>query len=186
MAQKLASHSNLSCCAFCAAANCLSVLSLRRNDRIYSPLPFLFAPGRFYFCFASCGVEAAKCGGCVGTAGCGYCLSTLRCVEGDAAGPSDGSPCPSWVHGDATSCPAVPSCAGHTSCAACAAVEDCAWCGSEKKCLTVSDVFSQDCRRTVYDPPRPATFVAVNRVVGNLVVERDAAFGGGHIQASGR
>ena len=36
--------------------------------------------------------------------GCGYCLSTLQCVDGTAIGPSDGSPCPSWIF-EAGVCP---------------------------------------------------------------------------------
>lgn len=39
----------------------------------------------------------SNCTSCVGVGGCGYCLSTLQCVDGTASGPSDGSPCPSWI-----------------------------------------------------------------------------------------
>ena len=48
--------------------------------------------------------EVATCTPCASLSGCGYCLSTLACVEGDDSGPSDGSPCPEC---------------------------DCAWCASE-------------------------------------------------------
>lgn len=60
-----------------------------------------------------------------------------------------------------------------------------AWCASSNVCLTVSDVFTQNCRGTVFDVPCPASFVGVNRVIGNLVVEQDPIFGGGHLQVSG-
>ena len=48
--------------------------------------------------------EVSKCGLCLGLKGCGYCLSTLRCMDGDHEGPLDGSPCPSWIVDDA-GCP---------------------------------------------------------------------------------
>jgi hypothetical protein len=121
-------------------------------------------------------VEAAKCSSCLGTNGCGYCLSTLRCVEGSDGGPSDGSPCPNWVF-ETSECPgewwfryaqplsflrniAIPTCETHTTCDGCAGIDDCAWCASEKKCMTVSDIFSRDCRGTVFELPCPASFVA--------------------------
>ena len=47
--------------------------------------------------------DVANCTVCV-QAGCGFCLSTLQCADGDMTGPSDGSPCPSWVM-DAGMCP---------------------------------------------------------------------------------
>jgi hypothetical protein len=99
--------------------------------------------------------------------------------------------------------PAIPTCETHTTCDGCAGIDDCAWCASEKKCMTVSDIFSRDCRGTVFELPCPASFVAglcsppyfysvttsylltENRVVGNLIVEPDPVFGGGHISASG-
>ena len=61
---------------------------------------------------------------------------------------------------------------------ACAAMEDCAWCASEKKCMTVGEIFSTDCRGTVFDLPCPSSFIAENRVVGNTIVEvrRDQTF----------
>ena len=148
---------------------------------------------------APCRVEAAKCVDCVEKEGCGYCLSTLRCVNGGVQGPADGSPCPNWVH-DNGQCPVVPACDGLFECSvsgsssvvtvsvlrfdlvvpmqACAAMEDCAWCASEKKCMTVGEIFSTDCRGTVFDLPCPSSFIAENRVVGNTIVEvrRDQTF----------
>ncbi|CAN0162239.1 unnamed protein product, partial [Hapterophycus canaliculatus] len=41
--------------------------------------------------------DVSNCTSCVGVGGCGYCLSTLQCVDGTSIGPSDGSPCPSWI-----------------------------------------------------------------------------------------
>lgn len=41
--------------------------------------------------------DVSNCTSCVGVGGCGYCLSTLQCVDGTESGPSDGSPCPSWI-----------------------------------------------------------------------------------------
>jgi hypothetical protein len=131
-------------------------------------------------------IEAANrvCVECVEQEGCGYCLSTLRCVDGGNQGPTDGSPCPNWVHENGQ-CPEVPACSSHSECSACAAMEDCAWCASDKKCMTVGDVFSTDCRGTVFDLPCPDSYITENRVVGNMIVESDPAFGGGHLLASG-
>ena len=144
--------------------------------------------------------EVKNCSSCAQHQGCGYCLSTLQCVEGDALGPLDGSPCPDWVSDNnqaalgepravaasGHSCPVAPTCHEFTECGSCAQADDCAWCASEGTCLTVSDVFSQNCRGTVFDVPCPASFVGVNRVVGNLVVTQDPIFGGGDISVSGK
>ena len=51
--------------------------------------------------------------------------------------------------------------------------------------MTVSDIFTESCRGSVFDLPCPASFVGINRVVGNLVVEPDPTFGGGHLTVSG-
>ena len=64
-------------------------------------------------------------------------------------------------------------------------VDDCAWCASAQRCMTVSEVFAEDCSGTVFDPPCPTSFVGDNHVVGNLVVEADPVFGGGHLMTSG-
>ena len=42
--------------------------------------------------------EVGKCPQCTATPGCGYCLSTLRCMDGDADGPTEGH-CPDWIFG---------------------------------------------------------------------------------------
>jgi hypothetical protein len=111
-------------------------------------------------------------------------MSTLRCVAGDLLGPIDGTPCPDWAF-EAPKCPLLPTCHHHTNCGSCAGVEDCAWCASEKRCLTISEIYSENCRGTVFDLPCPASFVGVNRIVGNLVVEPDPLFGGGHLRVGG-
>ena len=102
-------------------------------------------------------------------------------------GPSDGSPCPSWVVNDAElgTCPVQPTCEEQSQCSGCAAMDDCAWCASQNSCMTVSEVFAKDCRGTVFDVPCPESFVGVNRVVGNLIVESDSVFGGGHFKVTG-
>ena len=128
--------------------------------------------------------EVSHCGGCVSTGGCGYCLSTLRCVEGSSLGPVDGSPCPNWLFETPSHCPIVPQCDAHPDCGSCAAVEDCAWCASDSKCMTVTEIFNQDCRATVFDPPCPTSFVEDKQVVGNLAVVADPMFGGGEFSAS--
>ena len=51
--------------------------------------------------------------------------------------------------------------------------------------MTVSDVFTTSCRGTVFDVPCPASFVGVNQVVGNLVVEQDPVLGGGSFSVKG-
>lgn len=48
--------------------------------------------------------DVGNCTDCVDVGGCGYCLSTLQCVDGTSIGPSDGSPCPSWIF-EADVCP---------------------------------------------------------------------------------
>ena len=131
--------------------------------------------------------EVKNCSACASTNGCGFCLSSLLCLRGDNIGPSDGTPCPSWVNSIAQNeCPVEPTCSERLSCSECATVDDdCAWCSSQNACMTVADVFSKDCRGTVFDLPCPESFVAVNRVVGNLVVESDTVFGGGYFQIKG-
>lgn len=47
-----------------------------------------------------------RCPACTGFEKCGYCLSTLQCVEGNAAGPLDKSPCPSWSYAS-DGCPGI-------------------------------------------------------------------------------
>jgi hypothetical protein len=51
--------------------------------------------------------------------------------------------------------------------------------------MTVTDVFSQECHATVFDPPCPASFVEDKKVIGNLAVVADPMFGGGELNATG-
>lgn len=48
----------------------------------------------------------SRCPTCTGFEKCGYCLSTLQCVEGNAGGPLDKSPCPSWSYAS-EGCPGI-------------------------------------------------------------------------------
>ena len=78
-----------------------------------------------------------------------------------------------------------PQCDEYSDCQSCAGLEDCAWCASEGKCLTVSEIFGLQCRGTVFDLPCPVSYIGVNKVVGNMVVQPDPAFGGGEFVAYG-
>lgn len=51
----------------------------------------------------------------------------------------------------------------------------------------MSEIFEVEggCRGTVFDAPCPDSFIGVNRVVGNLIVESDPTFGGGEFQVDG-
>jgi len=53
----------------------------------------------------------------------------------------------------------APMCEEQVACDGCAALSDCGWCGSQGKCLNVAELFSADCRGTVFDPPCPTNFV---------------------------
>ncbi|GMH56019.1 hypothetical protein TrRE_jg12439, partial [Triparma retinervis] len=128
--------------------------------------------------------EVGKCGGCLATAGCGYCLSTLTCLDGTADGPGDGSPCPNWLS-EPSGCPVIPRCNVFNNCGDCASSSDCAWCASQNLCMTISEVYSNDCTGTVFDAPCPVTYVTENTVVGNLVVVADSQFGGGEVSFEG-
>lgn len=54
----------------------------------------------------------------------------------------------------------TPRCGEYPECTTCAEDEDCAWCASEGACMTVSEIFSMDCRGTVFDLPCPTSFIA--------------------------
>ena len=51
--------------------------------------------------------EVATCGSCISQSGCGYCMSTLRCMDGDRNGPSNNVACPNWISqgAEVSSCP---------------------------------------------------------------------------------
>ena len=158
---------------------------------------------------------ASGCSSCAKHPSCGYCVSTLTCLEGDVYGPIDGSPCPDFLFQEATvaemalhnkasnddnkikvassdqpdpkMCPVRPKCNEFSGCDRCALAPECAWCASRDACIIVSEVFEAPvCRGTVFDSPCPATFVGVNRVIGNLVIQQDPVFGGGELNVAGR
>lgn len=67
----------------------------------------LIAPSHNLLLIMSClpyRTDVANCTSCVEVEGCGYCLSTLQCIDGTSFGPLDGSPCPSWIT-EVTICP---------------------------------------------------------------------------------
>ena len=74
--------------------------------------------------------------------GCGYCHSTLTCLDGTVEGPTNGTPCPSWFFKD-TDCPVIPNCESSLTCSTCALQSECAWCASDNICTTISDSFSR-------------------------------------------
>ena len=130
--------------------------------------------------------EVRNCTACVSATGCGYCLSTLSCMDGTATGPGGGIPCPNWVEpGHPNVCPAEPRCRSIPSCTKCAAADECAWCASKAVCLSIEDVFTENCRGTVFELPCPASFVEDNRVQGNLAISGDPLFGGGFLRVTG-
>jgi hypothetical protein len=58
----------------------------------------------------------------------------------------------------------LPSCSQFSdSCTSCAGKDNCAWCASTNTCLTVSEIFSSNCRGTVFDLPCPDSFVGGRR-----------------------
>jgi hypothetical protein len=106
-------------------------------------------------------VSVGRCPSCTEDIGCGFCESTLQCLNGTASGPSDGKACPSWSFG-LDSCPAVPNCEDYIDCSGCAMQDQCAWCASESICTTISDAFSRDCRGLIFEPPCPEKYVSGN------------------------
>ncbi len=67
----------------------------------------------------------------------------------------------------------LPSCSQFSdNCTSCAGKDNCAWCASTNTCLTVSEIFSSNCRGTVFDLPCPDSFVGGRRrgVGGSEVV----------------
>ena len=99
--------------------------------------------------------EVSNCSSCV-SSGCGYCLSTLRCVSKDKK--KRGTPCPQLID-TTTDCPVRPTCSSFSNCTACAASDECAWCASENRCTSVAEIFDTDCRGTVWSPPCPDSYV---------------------------
>ena len=87
----------------------------------------------------------SDCGACAANPSCGFCLSTLQCMERGSDGPLSGLPCNYWLTA-AAECPEIPQCEQLSSCGVCVDMEGCAWCASEQRCLTVSEIFSQSAK----------------------------------------
>ena len=113
--------------------------------------------------------QVNQCTSCSTNPKCGFCLSTLKCVEGDDVGPLDNTPCPDWRF-ENFECPVQPTCEKYSTCGTCAGQSDCAWCASAGKCMTVSDVFTQSCRGTVFDVPCPGKYSLYFGYQYNIIV----------------
>ena len=79
-------------------------------------------------------VSVGRCIPCIQSTGCGFCQSTLQCLDGTLNGPSDGFPCPTWMY-SMDQCPALPHCETFNNCGSCATQDQCAWCASEGNTL---------------------------------------------------
>ena len=93
--------------------------------------------------------SVAACAPCL-TAGCGFSLASLVCVEASAA-PDDAT-----LQGPPQLCPAQPACAEYLACGDCLAHSpDCAWCGREAVCLLSSAAHTGDapCTAVQYQAP---------------------------------
>ena len=132
--------------------------------------------------------EILQCPSCLATEGCGYCLSSLRCEAGNDEGPSSGR-CSNWIFGGEEACPRAPNCQQHDNdCEACTENIHCGYCGSTNTCHTIVSLFQEgscDDGGVVFDSPCPSSFIAEERVVGNLQLIDDPAFGGAHLQILG-
>ena len=64
-------------------------------------------------------------------------------------------------------------------------MEECAWCAAEESCVTLEDIYSRDCRGTVFDGPCPDSWIAEHKVIGVLTVNPDPTFGGGGLKVGG-
>ena len=42
--------------------------------------------------------SVGRCIPCIQSTGCGFCQSTLQCLDGTLNGPSNGFPCPTWMY----------------------------------------------------------------------------------------
>ena len=100
----------------------------------------------------------SDCATCTENAQCGFCLSTLQCLEGGGDGPASGLPCSYWL-ASTGECPEIPQCAQLNTCGACVDMNDCAWCASEQRCLTVSEIFMTECEGSIFDAPCPSNSV---------------------------
>lgn len=67
------------------------------------------------------------CTECLSRRGCGFCLSTGACLEGDDEGPANSVSCPYWLASRAL-CPIEPTCDDYIDCGTCVSDDSCAWC----------------------------------------------------------
>ena len=100
----------------------------------------------------------SDCGACTANTQCGFCLSTLQCLEGEGDGPASGLPCNYWLT-STVECPEIPQCEQLSTCGVCVDMDDCAWCASEQRCLTVSEIFVTECESSIFDAPCPSSSV---------------------------
>lgn len=116
----------------------------------------------------------SRCGSCVETPGCRFCVTTHTCLP-------DGDPsCHDWAL-DAQTCPRLITC-DYTSCATCALSEGCAWCGDSNECVDLSETPFLRCQGEVrfHEQDKcPYAYAETTSVDGNLVVAGDADVGGG-------
>ena len=98
--------------------------------------------------------SVGRCPSCTNLESCGFCESSLQCLDGAESGPSGNIPCLTWSFQE-ISCPTAPNCQDYLDCSSCASQDQCAWCASETTCTTISDAFSKDCRGLIFETPCP-------------------------------
>ena len=92
------------------------------------------------------------CAYCVAADGCGYCLSSCRCMAGNDEGPFHGS-CAEWMGASEDDCD-TSVCACHRGCISCTYEglylnpERCYWCEDDNTCRASSS----GCDRVDFDP----------------------------------
>lgn len=111
----------------------------------------------------------SKCSGCLDLLYCGFCVSSLQCIEGSNEGPSDGSHCPTWIHGNATAC--------HNAKCTLAAQRV-----LQQMVVLGAVLLMHASLQVVFEPPCPPPYVQTTTVDGNLIVLGDASLGGGTLQ----
>ena len=103
--------------------------------------------------------SVGRCQSCTDAKECGFCESTLQCLNGTLSGPTVDAQCSSWSF-ESSSCPLLPNCGDNLDCTGCATQDQCAWCASENLCTTISDAFARECRGLVFEPPCPENYVS--------------------------
>lgn len=96
--------------------------------------------GDLFKCFAAECASHTDCESCDSETGCGFCLSSGKCIAGSTDGPADG-----WVCADLDTfyysvCPS--QCASKDSCVECGHTDangpsddGCGWCGASSTCM---------------------------------------------------